>query len=604
MSTFIDRETIDHLIEVADIVSIIGEHVHLKHSGQQYKGCCPFHPDKTPSFDVSPNKGLYYCHGCHASGNVIHFVRQIEGLDFIDAVHVVAKAAGVVLPEPDPVESAQRKARLDALKRAASWFHQRLVASSEGRVGLDYLHSRGVSDDLIEQFQLGWAPRQATALPKALNIDDQVFAQSGLGIAAGQQRANLRDRIVFPINDASGRVIAFIGRKLDSNGPKYLNTPDTDLYHKSKVLYGLDRAKVAMVRDDQVVLCEGTLDVIACHGAGVSTAVATCGTAVTEKHVQALARYSRRFVLAYDADVAGSKAVERFYAWGASHSLSVQVANLPDGEDPAGIGFKSPEQLRLAIKDATPLLSWRVTRVLNAAERNGDLATPDQAAVVARRAMEIVQEHPDSITRAAYVREVAQRCRVPESALSRRVRPRHVSSMRQDGSLGDSLEADVLRAVVCEPEAFGRFVEGFMFTDERCRKVFDALVECDTLPEAVASLQERGEDEASALLAKIVVTGDGTDQRRVVFRFLAQAAETDLSRLVGTAKSKRLDVVAHAITRVHRDVESMCRVDGPASDAAALNLVTWMRTLREAPLRIVPEVADPVHSHSPGTLSS
>ena len=577
--TLIAKDVIARVREATDLVAIVSEHVSLKRSGRRYVGCCPFHPDKHPSLSVSQEMGIYYCFGCQAKGDAIAFVREIGGLDFVEAVGDLARRAGISIPDPDPAETERRSALTAAVAGASRWYHACLTSSSEALAAREYLSRRGIGDDVVKDLELGWAPASGRSLSRALSLSDELLVASGLGHTAPRgQRDHLKGRVVFPIRDVSGRPIGFIGRSLTDSGPKYLNTPDTSLYHKGSVLYGLDRAKADIVRQDKAVLCEGTIDVIACYAAGITNAVATCGTAVTEHHVRSLSRYSRRIVLAYDSDAAGAKAVERFYAWATTFDLDVQVAALPEGKDPGDLGFSDPDALHRAIEGAMPLLSWRVQRILNRAESDGQMSTPDQSVATAREAMRVVNRHPDPVLRAAWITKIAERCQVPESALvagcPRRDEAPPASSVRAS----EGLETEVLRVAIHDPEILADVVEPCFFSDASCRKVFQALLDVDEIPEVLVALESGGEVEAADLFGRLTMLGAASDPRSIVHRFLAEMADVALARLVSAPHDSWLDDAGTTITRVREDIDRMCG-SGDDADAAARDLSAWLETV-------------------------
>ena len=577
--TLIAKDVIAQVREATDLVAIVSEHVSLKRSGRSYVGCYPFHPDKHPSLSVSQEMGIYYCFGCQAKGDAIAFVRETSGLDFVEAVGDLARRAGITIPDPDPIDTERRRALTAAVAGAARWYHARLTGSSEALAAREYLSRRGIGDDVVKDLELGWAPASGRSLSRALSLTDEVLVDSGLGHAGPHgQRDHLKGRVVFPIRDLSGRPIGFIGRSLTDGGPKYLNTPDTSLYHKGNVLYGLDRAKAEIVRHDQVVLCEGTIDVIACYAAGITNAIATCGTAVTEHHVRSLSRYSRRIVLAYDSDAAGAKAVERFYAWAMTFDLDVQVAALPEGNDPGDLGFSDPDALRRAISGAEPLLSWRVQRILKRAESDGQMSTPDQSVATAREAMRVVNRHPDPVLRAAWITKIAERCQVPESALVAGCPRRDEAPPASSIHAIEGLETEVLRVAIHDPEVLVDVVEPCFFSDASCRKIFEALLDADDLPDVLVTLDEGGDTEAADLFGRLTMLGAMPDPRLIVHRFLAEMANAALARLVSAPHGCGLDDVNMTVTRVREDIDRMYG-SGDDADTAARDLSAWLETV-------------------------
>ncbi len=416
-------EDIVKVRETTDIVALISGYTPLKRVGQRWSGLCPFHTEKTASFSVDPTSGLYHCFGCKASGDAITFVREKEQLDFVGAIEFLAGKAGVVLRYTDRDEGEGRK-RIKKLyghvERAAEWYHQRLRTSPDAAAARSYLRSRGFSADEVRNFQIGWAPDGWDTMTRALKISSDDLVATGLGFVnkAGRSQDFFRARILFPIIDERGRAIGFGGRKLpDSDGPKYQNSRDNELYHKSRAVYGLNWAKADAVNAGEIIICEGYTDVIGFARAGLTRAIATCGTALTEEHVNLIKRFTTRLVLAYDADDAGQAAADRVYAWEKDHGIEVAVVDLPPGSDPDELARTSPEALREAVAGAKPFLQFRIDRVLKAS----DLRTPEERSRAANASIEVVAEHPDGFVRDLYLMQIADTCRVDVDLLRTRL---------------------------------------------------------------------------------------------------------------------------------------------------------------------------------------
>lgn len=321
---------LDEIREKVDIVELISRYVALKPAGKGYKGRCPFHPDDTPSFHVSPEKKLWHCFGCGAGGDAIGFLMRIERLSFREALERLAAELGVELRR-----SGERQRFLE-LNSAAATFFRDALHSSEGQKAREYLLSRGMGPDIWERYGLGYAPASGNALIAA-------FSRWGLAdleklglVVKGDRgyRDRFVDRVIFPIRDELGRVVAFAGRSLSGSEPKYLNSPNTPLFEKGTLLYGLDLAKEAIKSSGRAVLVEGYTDVISLQTAGIQEAVCSMGTALTESQARRLARYAREVVLAYDADAAGETSTLRGIGILLDAGLEVRVAPLPEGEDP------------------------------------------------------------------------------------------------------------------------------------------------------------------------------------------------------------------------------------------------------------------------------
>jgi DNA primase len=410
----IPDEDVARVRAATDIVALIGEHAALKRQGRRWVGLCPFHGEKTPSFSVNGEEGFYYCFGCQAKGDAITFVREMDHLDFVEAVRQLADKAGVTIHEDATAgrDSQRRKVFLDAMEQAAEWYHQRLLTGADAGQARDYLRSRGYDGEVVRRFRMGWAPDGWDELCRGLGLPEEIVVGAGLGFVnrRGRLQDAFRARVLFPICDPSGHPVALGGRVLPgSQDPaKYKNSSETPIYSKRRTLYALNWAKQDIIKRDEVVVCEGYTDVIGLFEAGVERAVATCGTALAEEHVKLLRGFASRVVLAFDADGAGQSAAGRFYEWERKLEVNVAVAALPPGSDPGELARADPDALRAAIEGAKPYLQFRVERILDGA----DLTTPEGRAKAADAALGAVAEHPDNLVRDQYVMQVAERCRL------------------------------------------------------------------------------------------------------------------------------------------------------------------------------------------------
>ena len=532
-------EDVRKVRDESDIIRIITEHTQLKKTGAQWMGLCPFHGEKSPSFSVNAEKGVYYCFGCQVSGDVIDFVREIEGLDFAGSVEFLAAKTGISLRYTDHNEGRRRNRRkehAEIVQKAVDFYHQRLLEDPAARPARDYLRSRGYGGEVARQFQIGWAPDDWSLLSRALGLSDDDLRATGLGgiNKRGGQYDFFRARIVFPIFDAQGSPVGFGGRKLpDGEGPKYKNTSDAaEYYSKSEVLYGLHWAKAEAGRLDELVVCEGYTDVIGCHLVGIERAVATCGTALTPSHARLIGRFAKRVVLAFDADGAGQAAAERVYAWQEEFGLQFAVAALPEGADPGDLAGSAPDVLQRAITDARPFLEFRVDRVLV----RGDLGSAEGRARAATAAMALVAEHPDALVRDQYAMGIADRCQVGIDELRRRgavaaaqVRPGHMTPGAGDTagvagapSATDHLtpEIQALRLLVHRPEEIRAHLSPVLFEDHLNRRTLAVLVEATDLHAARAG----AEPEVADLLGRLAVQDASDDKPAGVLTRLAYLA--------------------------------------------------------------------------------
>ena len=451
-------EDIGRVRQASDIVAIIGQYTQLRRVGRRFQGLCPFHAERSPSFSVNAEEGLYYCFGCGVRGDVITFVREKEQRDFVDAVEWLANKANIELHYTDAGGGEERRRRVklqESVAAAVEWYHQRLLTADDAGPARSYLRSRGFDAEAVRRFQVGWAPDRWDDLARSLRLSDADLTDSGLGFInrRGRQQDSFRNRIVFPVFDAQGAAVGFGGRILPGgDGPKYKNSSESTIYAKSRLLYGLNWAKTSVVEANEVVVCEGYTDVIGFAKAGMSRAVATCGTALTEDHVKLLRRFARRVVLAFDADAAGQNAAARFYEWEQKHDLDVAVADLPEGVDPGDLAQSDPDRLVKAVAAARPFLEFRVERELD----RGDLSTAEGRARAADRALAMVREHPDALVRDQYAVSVASRCRLEVDLVRARLRQApsdgppaaEQSPRRQARDHRDSPELEALRLAV------------------------------------------------------------------------------------------------------------------------------------------------------------
>ena len=571
----IAEEDVARVRAATDSVALASEHLALRKVGRRWVGLCPFHGEKTPSFSLNAEEGLWYCFGCGAKGDVITFVRDIEHLDFVEAVERLAARAGITLHYDNSTgtrEHEQRSRLHEALERAIEWYHERLVSSPDGSAARGYLRSeRGYDGQVVRRYRLGWAPGGWDELLRAVPVPGEVLRTAGLAnlTRSGGLVDAFRSRVIFPIFDASGKPVGLGGRILPgrtNDGPKYKNTAETPIYNKSRVLYGLNWAKKTIVDAGEVVVCEGYTDVIGLHQAGIGQAVATCGTALAEGHVRLLTNFARRIVLAYDADTAGQAAAERFYEWERKFEVDIAVATLPPGEDPAELARRQPDQLVRAVGSARPYLAFRLERVMDRA----DLRSPEGRARAAAHAMTVVAEHPNELVRDQYLMQVADRCQIDPERLRgggwRKLLPAEAPDPRRRGPAPASArppvierlpggpELEALRLTVHRPEAVaGRLAEA-LFAEELYRAAFGALSSATTLHEAISG----AEPEVADLLQRLAVEDTDEDPDDVMIRLMERAGDRVLADLQRQARgSAAPEQFAASISWVKLAVEEL-----------------------------------------------
>jgi DNA primase len=449
------------------VVDVISETVQLKKSGASYKGLCPFHGEKTASFYVTPNRESWKCFGCGLGGDVFSFVMQRDSVSFPEALKTLAAKAGVELDERSSREDARRARLREVLDSAIAWYHSVLTAHVSGAPALDYLRGRGFSDETISTYQLGWAPAGWDAMSRQLiakrGIDPAALAEVGLTQARSSGRGaydRFRERIIFPIRDANGHAVGLGGRYLvadgdtGDHGPKYLNSPATPLFDKSRTLYLVDRAKSAIRKSGQAVIVEGYTDALMAHQAGFTNVVASLGTALTPGQVAVLTRYAKKVALAYDVDPAGQSAgsfgvtelnnlISEVQHDGGVGLTDVGVVRLPDGKDPDEVIRESPDLWREAVRTPDPILAY----LIDYHAGRIDTRTADGKRRLVDAVMPTLRKVSDPVVRDAYLQLLARRSGVEErillESLHRRPEPSRPGALGGGGAVDDHAGARI-----------------------------------------------------------------------------------------------------------------------------------------------------------------
>jgi DNA primase len=481
----------------ADIVRVIGEYVQLKKAGQNFRGLCPFHSEKTPSFNVHPTRQIYHCFGCGQGGDVFKFVMEMEKCPFPEAMRIVAEKCGIALPrarERSPEErreNQQRGVLLEIHREAQSYFAKQLEGTLEGKAARAYLEDRGLDRDTMARFGIGYAPSGGDLLLRQLksNYEEKALVDSGLisRDQSGRLFDRFRRRVTFPISNESSKIVAFGARALGDDQPKYLNSPETPIYSKSNVLYHLDRAKDALRRQDFAVLVEGYMDAIAVARAGISNVVASCGTALAETQIKLLGRFTKRVVVNYDPDTAGQAATERSLTALLEQDFEVRVLNLPSvGNQKADpdlfIREKGADAYREQLKNSPPYVDYLITRA-----RQMDLSTGEGKSRAVNFLLPYVQRIPNSILRSEWATRIAQQLRIDEpvlrAALGKAAKERRSEIKLQPELLGRSAKPAERRLIrmLAEAEGFRSELAQHLETSRlyqglETEKIFAALV--------------------------------------------------------------------------------------------------------------------------------
>ena len=424
----IPQEKIDQVRDATDIVDLIGAFVKLKKRGKNFVGLCPFHTEKTPSFNVSPDRQMYHCFGCGVGGNVFTFIMEFEKVSFIEAVRSLAEKAGIALPQgsaSDDEAASEQENLYELCREAGLFYYKALTESTEGKFALEYFHKRGFSDETIRSFGLGYSPNSWDAFLKFAQqkgVPVPLIEKAGLVRKRddGSYFDYFRGRAMFPIFSPAGRVLGFGARKLREDDPlgKYINSPETGIYNKSRVLYGLSQSKEFIREKDFVVLVEGYADLITVFQAGVGNVVASSGTALTAEQILLLSRYTRNITIMYDADSAGSSAALRGVDLILERDLDVRVAPLPQGDDPDSYvrkhGGKAFETL---LENAVSFVDF----IAQTFERQGKLSTPEGKAQTVRTIVRTISKMSDELKRNFYIKHVAEKYKLYESTLYREI---------------------------------------------------------------------------------------------------------------------------------------------------------------------------------------
>ncbi len=513
MAGRIRPEDIEAVHERTDIVKLVSGYLTLKKSGHDsFSGLCPFHTEKTPSFSVSPSKGMYYCFGCGKGGDAIRFLCEVEHLEFAEAVERLAKEAGVTLRyEGDSPEQRRAAGKRQSLHRAneeaAALYHQLLLEGREAEDARAYVAERGIDRETAATFGVGYAPGYADFLLRRLarSLSSEIIVEAGLAIQdqGGNVRDRFRGRITFPVHDLAGRAVGIGARILPGareEGPKYLNSPETPVYRKGEVLYNLHRAKAAIARSGEIHVVEGYTDVIAMAQAGIETAVATCGTALGEGHFRLASRFAQRMVLAFDSDEAGARAAERAFQFLETYPLQPVVLILPEGQDPADfVRSNGGEALRELAEGAVPLVEYMLRRSV----RRNDLSTVEGQSAAIAAAMPMLEQLGDPVRRSEYAHLLAELAGVTEAsvvmALDRRMSGRVVEAgpATKRVSAQERVEREMLRLLARDAEAFATLaprLEPDRFQTARNRDLFALLLETNG---DVAGFVSGSQDETS-----------------------------------------------------------------------------------------------------------
>jgi len=530
----------------ADIVRVVGEYVRLKKSGQNFSGLCPFHQEKTPSFNVHPVKQIYHCFGCGVGGDVFKFVMELDKCTFPEAIRTVAEKCGIAIPRPrerspeERRENQQRSALVEMHREAAAFFARQLHETPEGKVAHAYLEDRGLNREAMIKFGLGFAPSSGDALLRFLKqkYPEKLLEVSGLlsREQSGRFFDRFRRRIIFPIANESAKVIAFGGRAMGDDMPKYLNSPETPIYSKSNVLYHLDRAKESLRQNDFGVLVEGYMDAIAVARAGITNVIASCGTSLAEPQIKLLGRFTRRVVVNYDPDTAGQAATERSLTLLLEKEFDVRVLALPGGSDPDKfLKEQGAEAYKKLLLQAPPYLDYLIGRA-----RLMDRTTASGRVMALNFLMPYVQRLPNRLLRSEWATRIASELHVDEpvlrEALRRAATERRSEVKPKAELLGPSVKGAERRLIHMLAEADGfreklahEIVSSGLHRGLETEKIFDLLI------------TKAGERSDPATFAEALDERDRRVLFEIFFESFSEHSWEEAESCLGVLRSRRVE---------------------------------------------------------------
>lgn len=540
----IPNEVIEAVLKQSDIVEVVGKYVHLSKQGHYMKGLCPFHSEKTPSFTVTPEKQIYYCYGCHAGGNAIHFLMEIEGYTYGEAVRQLAEDAGIPLnwnPAEEEETEEQRELGLlyHAYELATKWYHYILRNTEQGRTAMEYVRRRRMNDKLLETFQIGYAPPMWDKLAQFLEKRQfplPLMEKGGL-ITSRTEGAGyidkFRDRVMFPIRDHRGRVIAFGGRIMGDGQPKYMNSPETRLFNKSRHLFNLHQARTAIRKQQSVVLFEGYMDAIAAWDAGVLNGVATMGTALTTEHAQQLRRLTGDAIICYDGDAAGQAAAYKSIALLEKEGLRVKVAWLPNGMDPDEyIAAYGADKFREEIVGrALPAFKFKLMHI----RKNFNMQDRDGQRRYVETSLKLIAELSMPLDREHYIKELSS-----EFDYSPDVLKHEVNLFRQEylkkRDIGDNPEQTWNNVINNGNRKEAYSVDRPPYYNWEVKLLSAMMHSRETAEIVQAELDDRFNNEEHAALAAYL------------YAYYADGNEPDVSRYIATLHDERLERTASYIS--------------------------------------------------------
>ena len=534
------HDFIERVRERSDIYSVVSRYVTLTLKGNKYWACCPFHGEKTASFTITPEKGLFYCFGCHAGGNVFKFISMIENISYFDAVKLQAERLGMALPARNKSKAEleredNEKILLQINEAAKNFYHDFIMKTAEGSKGRKYLNARGISDKTIDDFSLGYAPSGWDNLIKDLlkrgYTNEQMIAAGVVSrsINNGRYFDKMRERVIIPITDSRGRVVALGGRIIDDNlkdAPKYLNSPESEIFKKGKLLFGLNRASRAIFMKSFAVMVEGYMDVIALVSAGIENVVASLGTAFTEEQARLLLKYTRKVIFCYDSDEAGQRATMRALPIAEKVGLEVFVIVIPDGKDPDEFVRKhGNEKFFDLIKNAVPSFEYRIKHIL----KHADISTLAGKIDALRKILPIIKQTNDDVLISEYCKKLSDLLFLDENIVARELKTKSNDKVikpvekSQEEILLESASELILRMAWNEPDILDYVLavvpkDAFMKIHQ---EIIEYLLKCmneDRRPDDLSIARDLS-PKVAAEFSRILLSGENEAQSVEVSAF-------------------------------------------------------------------------------------
>lgn len=557
----IPREKVEEVQRYTDILTIVSQYVPLKRRGGNYIGLCPFHNEKTPSFTVSQEKQFYKCFGCGEGGSVFNFLMKKEGLSFIEAVLTLARKAGVDIPQKRDFSDAKKEC-LYQVHNLAEEFFQGCLVSEEGRQAREYLNKRGIDRDSIEKFRLGYAPARwdgflTVAQRKGLSPD--ALLEAGLVIAKEGKKDyydRFRNRLMFPIADLTGRIIAFGGRSLDGTEPKYLNSPETALFHKKKCLYGIDLARGPIFKEKRVLVMEGYTDVIMAHQCQIPWAIGLLGTSLSEEHIRLLRTWTEEVVLVMDGDAPGLKSAERNMEVLIKEDVETKVVALPEGHDPCDLLLKEGRSPFLKkVEGAQEFFTFKIRMV----SQKWDLSTSSGKLATARELLPLIAQIPNELKRELAIKHLSEEISVAEEVLRRQLSRQkstpdglevRTTEAREVTNKGVT-EKEILKLLLAHNELIEEYlleVGHHKFTDQAINQLAEKAFE---IYKQKGEVTERDlipffdQGETAGLLAGIAMEAENGDYRQRFEVYLYFIKKQENKEKIGYTKERIKDPEVH-----------------------------------------------------------